>query len=58
MTTDEKNKAILIAGYMVGQPTGRLYHGFSPTGKKMGISSSEAEVIKWCYRHLKENKSK
>lgn len=59
MTTAEKNKLILIAGYTVGRPTGALYHGFSPNAKPLGMSGSQSEVIKWCYSHLlEENKRK
>jgi hypothetical protein len=58
MNTKEKNEAILLAGYTIGQPTGVLYHGFTPAPevKPLGISSSQTEVIKWCYSHLKSNK--
>ena len=60
MNTREKNEAILKAGYTIGRPTGRLYHGFSPPpeSKPIGISSSETEVIKWCYSHLNQKSNK
>jgi len=46
-------RELLQSGYTIGQPTGVLYHTFTPDAKPIGIHSEHDEAVEAAYKYMK-----